>query len=103
LSKSLSNTNSQTLFFFLLTNPSCSSYLNADSLITFLKNSNFKQLFQGYHTEDYQIFSQLLRQTLAGDNTRTYESVIQKLADSGMDLNWISEDEIFANSSVQLG
>jgi hypothetical protein len=102
LNKSLENTTSQTLFFFLLTNAHTSSLVNSDSVSNFLLSSDLKELFSGYKSKDYQILNQLLRQTFKNQPEGAYEAMIQNLSRSGMELSWVVEDDIFLNCNSEL-
>lgn len=57
LSKSLENTTSQTLFFFLLTQAKLNKHLNASSLNTFLKSQEVSKWFLSFQSEDYQVLN----------------------------------------------
>lgn len=98
MNTSIQKTNSQTVFFFLLTNAQNTKFINVHTLTKFLKNSDLVHLFDGFQTQDYQIFNLLMRHIFKNEPSGAYESFIQHLFNQGMRLKWLTEDDAFLNS-----
>lgn len=103
MSKSIQNTNTQTLIFFLLGLISNSQNPAELKISEFLTSTDLDQFCKSYRSEDYQLLNNLLKEVSKiqaqsdsiGTKTSGYLRLLSVLQNRGLSLRWLDDTSIF--------
>lgn len=97
MAKSLQNTNSQTLVYFLLSLLSSCKNPSEFKIFEFLSQTDLESFFKSYRKEDFDLFIKLLVEVskTQGGGTRSFLHQIAMLQNRQINLSWLSDSHLF--------